>query len=215
LDVLPALLSVGILGFGLARAAGRRRELVGWALLAALTFGLVAASGHSRWPHHFAFPLLLLVLALAVALDALGRRERVVVAALVLAFWASLGWRLPAASVPPESAREKDELLALVGREGLDRRGLQVHASWGTYYIAQLFGDPRRMVLYLRGAPDDPARLEQFRDVAHAHGRSVLLISSRRRERVQTPAVEVVLGSPSATWRFGPWLAAEYRPGDR
>jgi hypothetical protein len=209
-DVLPALLSAGILGLGLARAAGRRRELVGWALLAVLTFGLVAASGHSQWPHHFAFPLLLLVLALAVALDALGRRSRVVVAALVLAFWASLGWRLPAASVPPESAREKDRLLAFVREEGLDRRALQVHASWGTYYIAQLFGDPRRMVLYLRAAPDDPARLEQFRDVARAHGRSLLLISSRRWERLHTAEMERVLGPPLRSWLFGTWWAVEY-----
>jgi hypothetical protein len=209
-DVLPALLSLGILGLGLARAAGRRRELVGWFLLAVLTFGLVAASGHSRWPHHFAFPLLLLVPALAVALDALGRRGRTVVGALVLAFWASLASRLPAAAVPPESSREKDRLLAFVREEGLDRRTLQVHASWGTYYIAQLFGDPRRMVLYLRGAPDDPARLEQFRDVARAHGRSLALISARRWERLQTPEVERVLGPPLRSWPFGTWWAVEY-----
>jgi hypothetical protein len=209
-DVLPALLGVGILALGLARAAGRRRELFGWALLAALTFGLVAASGHSQWPHHFAFPLLLLVLALAVALDALGRRVRLVAAVLVLAFWASLAARLPAASVPPESAREKDRLLAFVREEGLDRRTLQVHASWGTYYVAQLFGDPRRMVLYLRGAPDDPARLEEFRDVARAHGRSLALISARRWERLHTPDVERVLGPPLRSWRFGTWWAVEY-----
>jgi hypothetical protein len=211
-DVLPALLSVGLLALGLARAAGRRRELVGWALLAVLTFGLVAASGHSQWPHHFAFPLLLLVLALSVALDALDRRARLVVGALVLASWASLAWRLPAANVPPESSREKDRLLAFVREEGLDRRALQVHASWGTYYIAQLFGDPRRMVLYLRAAPEDPARLEQFRDVARAHGRSLLLVSSRRWERLHTVAVERALGPPLHSWRFGTWWAVEYGP---
>ena len=209
-DGLPALLSVGILGLGLVRAAGRRRELVGWALLAVLTFGLVAASGHSQWPHHFAFPLLVLVLALAVALDGLGRRGRIVVVALVLAYWASLASRLPTASIPPESSREKDRLLAFVREEGLDRRTLQVHASWGTYYVAQLFGDPRRMVLYLRGAPDDPARLEQFRDVARAHGRSLALISARRWERLHTPDVERVLGPPLRSWPFGTWWAVEY-----
>jgi hypothetical protein len=212
LDVLPALLSVGILGLGLARAAGRRRELVGWTLLAVLTFGLVAASGHSRWPHHFAFPLLLLVPALAVALDAMGPRTRVVVGALVLAFWASLAARLPTASIPVESSRDKDRLLAFVRAEGLDRRTLQVHASWGTYYIAQLFGDPRRMLVYLRAAPDDPVRLGQFRDLARDHDRSLLLISSRRWERLHTAEVEHVLGPPVRTRRFGAWWAVEYGP---
>jgi hypothetical protein len=184
--------------------------VAGFALAAALTFGLVAASGHSRWPHHFAFPLLLLVLALAVALDALGRRARLVAGALVLAFWASLASRLPAASVPTESVREKDRLLAFVREEGLDRRALQVHASWGTYYIAQLFGDPGRMLAYLRAAPDDPLRLARLREVARAHDRSLLLISARRWERLHTAEVERVLGSPLRSWRFGSWWAVEY-----
>ncbi|HSD65300.1 MAG TPA: hypothetical protein VLF95_01295 [Vicinamibacteria bacterium] len=209
-DVLPALLCAGVLVLGLARASGRRREVAGWALAAALTFSLVASSGHSQWPHHFAFPLLLLVPALAVSLDALGVRARLVTAGLVLALWGSLAARLPAASIPPESAREKDRLLELVREEGLDRRTLQVHASWGTYYIAQLFGDRGRMLVYLRAAPDDPARLEQFRDVARAHGRSLLLISARRWERLHTPAVERVLGPPLRTWRIGSWWAVEY-----
>jgi hypothetical protein len=211
-DVLPALLSLGLLALGLARAAERRRAIAGWALVAALTFGLVAASGHSRWPHHFAFPLLLLVLALAVALDALGRRVRLVAALLVLAFWASLAARLPAATVPPESAREKDQLLTFIREEGLDRATLQVHASWGTYYIGQLFGDPGRMLVYLRAAPDDPPRLEQFREVARTHGRPLLLISARRWERLHTPEVERVLGPPLRSWRFGTWWAVEYDP---
>jgi hypothetical protein len=149
-------------------------------------------------------------MALAVALDTLGRRARLAVAALVLVFWASLASRLPAATVPPESAREKDHLLAFVRNGGLDRSALQVHSSWGTYYVAQLFGDARRMLVYLRAAPDDPLQLERFRDLALAHGRPVLLISARRWERVQTPAVERVLGPPARSWRFGSWWAVEY-----
>jgi hypothetical protein len=214
-DVLPALVSAGILGFGLVRGAGRRREVGLWASAGALTFGLAASSGHSRWPHHFAFPLLLLVLALAVALDARGRRARLAAAALVFAFWASLASRLPAASVPPESAREKDRLLEFVREERLDRRTLQVHASWGTYYVAQLFGDPDRMLVYLRAAPDDPPRLERFREAARADGRSILLISARRWERLHTPAVERALGPPLRSWRFGTWWAVEYDPSLR
>ncbi len=211
-DVLPALLSVALLALGLVRAAGRRREVAGWALLSAVTYGLVASSGHSQWPHHFAFPLLLLVLALAVAVDALGRRARLVVAALVLAFWATLAARLPAGTSPPESSPEKDRLLAFVREEGLDRSTLQVHASWGTYYVAQLFGDPRRMLVYRRGAPDDPAGLEQLLDLARGRGRSLLLLSARRWERLHTPEVERVFGPPRRSWRFGTWWAVEYGP---
>jgi hypothetical protein len=210
LDVLPALLSAGLLALGLARGAGRRREGTVWALLAVLTFGLVAASRHSQWPHHFAFPLLLLVLALASAVDALGRRARIVAAGLVLAGWASLASRLPAASFPAESSPEKDRLLAFVRQERLDRRTLQVHASWGTYYVAHLFGDRRRMVLYRRRAPDNPAGLEEFLALARGHGRSLLLISARRWERLHTPEVERGLGPPRHSWRFGTWWAVEY-----
>jgi hypothetical protein len=210
LDLVPAVLTAGLLALGLSRGASRRREVAGWTLLAALTYGLVAVSGHSRWPHHFAFPLVLLVMALALALDAAGRRGRLLAAVLLTAFWASLAWRLPAATIPPESAREKDELLAFVRAEGLDRTTLQVHSSWGTYYIAQLFGDPARMLVYLRAAPDDRAQLERLRDVARAHGRSVLLISARRWERVQTPQVDEALGRPRRSWPFGRWRAVEY-----
>lgn len=214
-DALPVVLSAAILGLGLWRGTGGRREVAGWAALAALTFGLVASSRHSRWPHHFAFPLLLLVLALATALDRLRPRARLAVATLAVLFWATLAVRLPAGSSPADSSAEKDQLLALVRTGGLDRESLQLHTSWGTYYIAQLFGDPGRLLVYMRGAPDDPRRLEEARALARARGRKVLLISARRWERVQTPAVEATLGRPVRTWRRGTWWAVEYDPRGR
>jgi hypothetical protein len=209
LDLVPALVTLGLLALGLSHRA-RRRDVAGWAIFAALTYALVAVSGQSRWPHHFAFPLVFLVLALALALDAVGPRVRVVAAALVLVPWASLATRLPAATIPPESAREKDQLLAFVRAERLDRTTLQVHSSWGTYYIAQLFGDRERMLVYVRSAPDDRVALARLREVAGAHGRPVLLISARRWERLQTPAVEEALGRPERSWQFGSWRALEY-----
>ena len=211
LDVLPLVVSVGLLALAVARRA-RRREIATWALLAAATFAFVAASGHSRWPHHFAFPLLPLVLALALALDGLALRERLAAAALVAVFWASVGARLPAARVPGESSADKDRLLAFVRERGLDRQALQVHSSWGTYYIAQLFGDRERMLVYTRRIMDDPDRLRQMADLAREKGRPLLLVSSRRWERLHTPAVEAAFGPPQHTWQFGPWWAVEYQP---
>ena len=214
LDVLPLLLSAALLLLGLRRAE-RRRELATWAILAALTFGFVTGSGYSRWPHHFAFPLLPLVLALALAVQGLGRRERLAACALVAVFWVSLGVRLHNARSPAESSPDKDRLLAFVRERGLDRQTLQVHASWGTYYIAQLFGDSSRMLVYARRVGDDPARLEQMAQLARATGRPLLLLSSRRFDRLHTPAVEAAFGPPVHTWQFGSWWAVEYHPPPR
>jgi hypothetical protein len=214
LDVLPLLLSACLLVFGWRRAQ-RRRELATWAILAVATFGFVASSGYSRWPHHFAFPLLPLVLALALAAEGLARRERLGALALVAVFWVSLGARLPWARTPAESSADKDRLLAFVRERGLDRTSLQVHASWGTYYIAQLFGDPARMVVYVRRVVDDPGRLRQLAQLAQQQKRALLLVSSRRWDRLHTPAVEAALGRPLHTWQFGSWWAVEYQPPPR
>jgi hypothetical protein len=214
IDVLPLLLSAFVLVLGWRRAE-RRRELATWAVLAVVTFGFVASSGHSRWPHHFAFPLLPLVLALALATERLARRQRLAVAALVAVFWATLAARLPLARAPAESSADKDRLLSFVRERGLDRESLQVHASWGTYYIAQLFGDPARMVVYVRRVVEDPVRLRQLGELAREQGRPLLLLSSRRWERLHTPAVEAALGRPLHTWQFGIWWAVEYHPPQR
>jgi len=208
-DVLPLLLSASLLAAGW-RWSGRRREVVMWAILSALTFSFVASSGYSRWPHHFAFPLLPLVFALALSLDVVPVRGRLAAAAVAALFWATLGARLPSAVYPVDSSPDKDRLLAVVRQRGLDRSTLQLHASWGTYYIAQLFGDPERMIVYARRAVDDPVRLRQVADLARGAGRPVLLFSSRRWERLQTPEVEAALGRPERTWQFGSWWAVEY-----
>ena len=150
------------------------------------------------------------MLALALALDGLGARGRLAAAVIAAVYWASLGARLPAARTPFESSADKDRLLAFVRERGLDRATLQVHASWGTYYIAQLFGDPARMLVYSRRVMDDPDRLRQMADLAREKGRPLLLVSSRRWDRLHTPAVEAAFGRPRHTWQFGSWRAVEY-----
>jgi hypothetical protein len=209
LDPLPLALAAGIVALGLRRS---RAGTAAWAAAAALTFALASLSRHSQWPHHFAFPLLPLVLALALALDTADRRARAAAGVLLVLFWASLAARWPAATFPGESSPAKDEMLAFVRARGLDRGSVQLHASWGTSYIAQLFGDRDRMLLYIRTATADREQLELVRDVARARGRKVLLFSSRRWDRVQTPEVDAVLGRPQSTWRYGEWWAVEYDP---
>ena len=76
------------LGVGLARRRGRGAEIAGWTVLGAATFVLAATSGFSRWPHHAFFPALFVVFALALALDVVGRRGRVVAGVVVVALWA-------------------------------------------------------------------------------------------------------------------------------
>jgi hypothetical protein len=85
-----------------------------------------------------------------------------------------------------------------------------VHTSWGTYYIAQLFGDPARAVVYLKALPDDERRLRETRRLADEIGRPLLLVSSRRRERFFTPELVGVLGEPDEIHRFGDWRAILY-----
>lgn len=209
LDAGPVLLAAAVLALGLRRSA-RRGEIAGWTALFALTLALLSLSAYCQWPHHSFYGLLLLALALALALDALPARARAGVALAIALVWGGLAVRWTGASYPPEAAPEKDELLAFVRESGLDRDTLQVHTSWGTYYIAQLFGDPARTVVYLRALSEDPVQLAEVRELARERGRALLMIGSRRWDRFQTPALASAIGEPSRTWRFGDWWAAEY-----
>ena len=210
LDGLPAVLGALILVAGLSRRGPRRAEIAGWVVVAVVTFALAATSAFTRWPHHFVFPALFLVLALALALDASGRRTRLVATALVMVLWTSLALRWPNAAYPLDSSPGKDELLAFVREKGLDRDTFQVHSSWGTYYTAQLFGHPNRLVVFVKGISDDRAQLHQVSCLARERGRRLLLISSRHWPRQQTDHVDDVLGRPAQTWRFGSWWAVTY-----
>ena len=211
LDVVPALLAAAVLVAGTRRSASAGRGAIAfWAALAVLTLCLLSLSAYCQWPHHAFYGLLLLAMALALALDALGPRARAAVALGLVLSWGGLAARWAVASYPGEAAPEKDALLRFVRESGLDRETLQVHTSWGTYYIAQLFGDPLRTVVYLRAVSRRPEALAEFRDLARERGRPLLLIGARRWERFQTPELAAVIGEPSRSWRFGEWWAAEY-----
>jgi hypothetical protein len=209
LDLLPAVLGAGLLARGLV--SQRRGEVVSWLGAALLTFGVTVLSGRALAAHHLVFTLAFLVLALASALGAPGEARGWArgAASLVALFLASLLWRLPGVSVDPRSNFAKDRLLSFVRESGLDRRVVQLHASWGTYYIAHLFGDPSQAVLFSRKFARDPGYLAQARSLADKEGRAVLLITGEP-ERLDKDAIEGVLGPPLNTHRFDNWWAFEY-----
>lgn len=211
-DAFPVLLSAAILVWGFRARSELRGEILLWVALFFLTFGLSLPSPFTQWPHHLVLAVVFLVMAVARVLDVLPARAFGASVLVVAIVWLSLGVRLPRATARLEASFEKDELLAFVRGRGLDQRMLQVHTSWGTYYIAQLFGDPERAVVYLKALPDDAPRLREVRRLADEIGRPLLLVSSRRQERIETPELLTVLGPPAETHRFGDWWAIVYPP---
>jgi hypothetical protein len=207
LDLLPAFLGLGLLASGLA--SSRRRDVLSWLGAALLTFGVTVLSGRALAAHHLVFALAFLVLALASALGGENPIPARAGALLVGLFWASLLWRAPGVRIDPRSNFAKDHLLAWVREVGLDRSTVQLHASWGTYYIAHLFGDPAQAVLFSRKFARDPAYLAQARELAQSRGRGILLITGEP-ERLDKDVVEGALGPPLATHRFDNWWAWEY-----
>jgi hypothetical protein len=210
LDGVPAALAFASLALVAWRGIRRRSEVGSWTIVALATLALASLSAYSQWPHHFAFALIPLVFGLAIALDGLERPARVALGLVLVTYWATLAARWPAAVVQAESSRDKDDLLEFVRAQALDRDTLQVHATWGTYYIAQLFGDPARIVQFVKGISDDPSLLRLVRHLAAERARPILLVSGRRWDRLQTPAVEEAFGPPRRSWQFGQWHLVLY-----
>ena len=169
----------------------------------AATYALSLPSPFTQWPHHAVLAVVFLAMAVARVLDELPPRAFAAAGAAVGLVWLALVLRLPRATPLLESSFEKDALLRFVRAQGLDRRTLQVHTSWGTYYIAQLFGDPARAVVYLKALPDDERRLRETRRLADEIGRPLLLVSSRRRERFFTRISSACWESPTRSIASG------------
>jgi hypothetical protein len=182
-----------------------------WLAAALLTFGGTVLSGRALAGHHLAFTLGFLFLALGAAISVLPRPGVAAAGAAIALFWGSLAVRAPRARVEPHSNAAKDELLSWIRAEGLDRRTVQLHASWGTYYIAHLFGAPEEIVLFSRKFAREGDYLEAARGLAEAEGRGLVLIACEP-ERVRTDVIEAILGPPAAERGFGNWRVIEYRP---
>lgn len=210
IDVAPGLLAAALLIWAVARERGGAESF--WLAAALVTFLLMLPSARAWAAHHFVLGLVFVVLAVAASLRRLGAARPALargVAVVVAAHWLSLAARWPAAAVDPRDSAGKDRLLAFVRESGLDRRTVQLHVSWGTYYIAHLFGDREQAVLFSRKFPEDASMLADARAAADARGRGVLVVT-RRLDRLQTDAMAEVLGPPRAIHDFGDWWAVEY-----
>jgi hypothetical protein len=210
IDLLPFLLASVLLVWG--RRRGRGGPVALWLGAALLTFLVMLPSARAWAAHHFALGLVFVVLAVATSLRRLGEERPFLlrgVAVVVAAYWLSLAARWPAATFEPRDSFGKDRLLAFVRTSGLDRRTIQLHVSWGTYYIAHLFGNREQAVLFSRRFPEDPEMLAHARAAADARGRSVLVVT-RRPDRLETEPMRQVLGPPRATHAFDGWWAVEY-----
>ena len=209
-DLVPCLLAAALLLWSLRRDRGGPEVI--WLVAGALTFVAMLPSTRAWAAHHFVLGLVFVVLGLAAALHRL-RTERPFllrgVAVIVAAYWLSLAARYPAATIDPRDNFGKDRLLAFVRTSGLDQRTIQLHVSWGTYYIAHLFGHRDQAVIFSRRFPEDVEMLSYARAAADARGRSVLVVT-RRLDRLESEPMKQVLGPPTATHEFDGWWAVEY-----
>ena len=209
MDRVPLLLG----GIVLAAAWPVRGRISTWLLAALLTLASTATTRSAWGPHHVAYTLFFVVGGLAVALAWLrGARRRLWLATLVCtAFvWGSLVVRLPQANVRFDSNADKDSLLAFVRDQRLDERTVVVHATWGTFFIARLFGSKTQCQLYVLRLPDRPDDLREVRALADRLNRGVVVITARRPRVVNTPDLESALGRPLAVHEFGRWRAFEF-----
>ena len=203
LDLLPALVALAILARGL-----REPEARAFLLGSLATFLVTDLSTRATEAHHAAYFLLFLVLALGRILAGWPRAAAgVALAALVV--WGSLAFRLPRAEVDPRRSFEKDALLREIRAEGLDEQALVLHASWGTYYIAHLFGGPKNAELFSRTFLTDEAMLREVASEAHRLGRGVLLVT-RKPDKLEV--AEEVLGPPRRILKEGSWWGVLFAP---
>jgi len=210
IDLVPCVLASVLLMWGLWRGRGGPEAL--WLGAAFATFLVMLPSARAWAGHHFVLGFVFLVLALAASLRRLGAERPPLlrgVAVVVAAYWLSLIARWPAATIDPRDSLGKDRLLAFIRSSGLDRRSVQLHVSWGTYYIAHLFGAREQAVLFSRKFPEDAGMLAYARAAADARSRGVLVVT-RRLDKLQTETMGEVLGPPLATHDFGDWWAVEY-----
>lgn len=214
LDAVPPLVAVGLLGAAAWLVPTVRLRLIAGLGASVAVFAMTVTAERAWAPHHVVFSMVFLLLSLAVAVNALARvQPRTLWPAAILlgACWLSLAVRLPRAQAQPDANAAKDELLDLVRRDGLDAATVQVHVSWGSYYIAHLFGAPSQAVVYLDRFSARPETFRRLKRAARESGRTILVIGSDHEPALTTAEMER-LGSFRREYRIGNWWARDYQP---
>lgn len=203
LDYLPGLGCLALLFLG-----RRDVEVVAYAVASGSTFLLTGLSGRAREAHHAVFFITYLVLGMGRTLATIPR-ARLLPPLVILFTWGSLALRARSAEVDPRRNFEKDALLREIRATHLDERTIQLHASWGTFYIAHLFGSPREAVLFSKKFPERRDLLQTAKRNADSLGRGLLIVT-RKPEALEGPVVTETLGPPLRVLREGNWTAAQY-----
>jgi hypothetical protein len=206
LDAAPLLLAAVLLTSA-ARAGPAPHA---WLMLAAVTFASTVLTRSAWGPHHVAFTLFFVTVGLGLALAGLGARARLAAAAVVAVYWAFLSLRLPSATIQVDTSFGKDALLRGLSATGLDRRSVQVHTSWGTFYIAHLFAAADGVVLWAPGLSDRPEALSEVRRIAIETQRAIVEISLRPVQRIATRATLAAFGAPRRIEHYGEWQLVEF-----
>ena len=211
LDILPLAFLVILVGPRVVKEGpwGRTTCFLG---MAGLTFLLTLGVGAASEPHHFAFTMTPLVLALVSALAEGATPFRRLAALGCAAVLLSLAFRFPKGRVEPDTSFEKDRLLAVLRRSGLGSHSVQVHASWGTYYIAHLFGDPQEAVVALDAFGAPGGDLEEIASFARRERRDLVLVAQKDPKDAQ--ALSPQWGRPRRSESFGEWSLTLFSPGE-
>jgi hypothetical protein len=104
---------------------------------------------------------------------------------------------------------EKDQILPYVKEDGLENRVVQLHDSWGLYYILHTFGSKDSLVLFQTRDVLTPTTFEYVVDVARKTQRHVLVITDSTDESFRSAYV-AHFGEPISLRKVGSWIAAEF-----
>jgi hypothetical protein len=210
-DYVPLIGGLTLVGL---LVATRARTALLWLACGVLTFLVTLVSGGVWGPHHLAFSLLFLVVAMASGVDQLRLRwswaGRAVVLVLLVS-WTALLVRLPHLQAPSGTGFAKDRLLASVRQTELERRDIVLHATWGTYYIGHLFGDHEQVVLAIGDLEQARPELAHVRALAARLGRGIAVVSAGLKPEAHSVLRET-FGAPVAEQAFEEWQLLEFRP---
>lgn len=211
-DILPVVLAILVGIWALLERKTRSIALVSL-IGGGIMFGTMILFRATAHPHHIMLLMPFLALGIAQLLEILSKRQQLTFSLILLitaGYWVTIAFRLPYASVSSTSNRPKDILLAQIRESGIESKTVQVHSSWGTYYIANLFGDHDQAVTFAYDIENSPDRLRSIKSDAQSLHREVLIITSDRYAVTTSPNIQRILGTLHSEITVGDWSALEY-----